>query len=372
MYLQCRMSVLSNKKAIAWKELSAVFKLQPTSRHWSIPVLAALCVGIPLLIGYYFNQFASALTASLAGLVILYMPIHSNLVGTLAKLLICSFGFLVSYGVGITFSFNPIISCIVFGIYSALIHWSVLVSRMKPPGNFFFILLAAMASGIPFRPETIPERIGLLTIGSILTCFLAITFSLFIQKPDIIKETRSILNQVHFRKDADYLESFIVGFFMFSALLTGYLSGMDKPYWIPISCLAVMQGSSTLHIWRRGFYRIIGTVLGMGLCWIILSLFKNQLEICITIIVLQFIIEAIITRNYTIAVIFITPMTILLSEAASPIAQNPTTLITSRLIDVLIGSMLGALGGWMLYHEQLRFRVVKRIRVTRLAIKKRS
>lgn len=361
-----------NKKEFLKQELKEVFKLKPNNRHWSIPVLASLCVGIPMFVGYVMNAFSSALTVSLAGLVILYMPTNSNFVGRMAKLLICSFGFLISFGIGIIFSFNPIISCIVFGVFSAIIHWLSLWLKMNPPGNFFFIMLAALASGIPFNLEKIPEKIGLIAIGTIFACFLALTYSLITRKPDIIKETSGMLKEVHFKKDADYAESFIIGFFMFISLLIGHLYGFNKPYWIPISCLAVMQGATAHHIWRRGFYRVLGTVLGMGLCWIILSTLKDPLGICIAIVILQFIIESTVTRNYALAVVFITPLTILLAEAANPLAQSPTELITSRLIDVLIGSLIGALGGWFVYHEKTRHYVVKKIRITRLAFKKKK
>jgi hypothetical protein len=47
-----------------------------------------------------------------------------------------------------------------------------------------------------------------------------------------------MLKEVHFQNDADYAESFIVGFFIFSSLLIGYLCEFSEPYWIPISCLA--------------------------------------------------------------------------------------------------------------------------------------
>lgn len=365
------MSNSISKKEFIKQELKEVFSLKPNNRHWSVPILASLCVGIPMFVGYRIDAFPSALTVSFASLVILYMPTNSNFVARMAKMLICSFGFLVSYSIGVIFSFNPIISCIAFGVFSAIIHWLSLWLRMGPPGNFFFIMLAALASGAPFNLEEIPKNIGLVTIGVILACFLALGYSLMIRKPDFIKETSGMLNEVLFRKDSDYAESFIVGFFMFSSLLIGHMFGLNKPYWIPISCLAVMQGATTHHIGRRGFYRILGTALGMGFCWIILSTLKNPLGICIAIIILQFIIESIVTRNYTLAVLFITPMTILLAEAANPMAQSPTELITGRLIDVLIGSLIGIIGGWIVYHEKLKHHVVKKIRITRLTLKKK-
>lgn len=360
-----------NKKGFAKQELKEVFNLKPSDRPWSVPLLASLCVGIPLIIGLLYDNFQSALTVSLAGIVILYMPTNSNFVGRMAKLLVCSFGFMVSYGIGITFSFNLIVSCIVFGVFSAIVHWNSLFFKIKPPGNFFFIMITSMASSIPFNAGQIPEKIGLIAMGTILACFLALIYSLIKKKPDLIKETTDMLQVVSVKKYTDYVEAFIVGFFMFCSLLIGHLLELKNPYWIPISCIAVMQGATVHHMWRRGFYRILGTVLGMGLCWIILSTIKHPFLVCLAIVVLQFIIESTITRNYTLAVIFITPMTILLLEAASPIAQNPTELITSRLVDVLIGSLIGAIGGWFVYNEKLRYEAVRRIRITKLAIQKR-
>ncbi len=45
---------------------------------------------------------------------------------------------------------------------------------------------------------------------------------------------------------------------MVVSLAVAFILGFENPYWIPISCLAVMQGSSSRHIWLRAVQRIIG------------------------------------------------------------------------------------------------------------------
>jgi len=358
-------------KELAKQELKRIFSLNPTSRPWSVPLLASMCVGVPLIIGLLIGRFHAALTVSTAGLVILYMPTHSNFIARMAKMLICSFGFMVSYGIGVVFSFNPIVLCIAFGVFSAIVHWISLFFKLSPPGNFFFIMIASAAGNLPFNIEQISEKIGLIAMGTLFACLLALVYSLIKKSPDIVKETTDMLHAVSVKKYTDYVEAFIVGFFMFCSILIGHLLELKNPYWVPISCIAVMQGATAYHIWIRGFYRILGTVLGMGLCWIILSSIKEPLLICLAIAVLQFIIEATVTRNYALAVFFITPLTILLFEAASPIAQNPTELITTRLIDVMIGSLIGAVGGWLMHSEKLRYQAVRRIRIAKIAMQKR-
>ena len=59
-------------------------------------------------------------------------------------------------------------------------------------------------------------------------------------------------------------------------------------------------------------------------------------------------------RNYTLSIIFITPMTTYLAEAASFMNYNPDIIITARLIDIVLGSLFGLLGGAVLHFKPLR------------------
>ena len=94
-------------KILFVSEIKALFELKKTERLWHIPVLASLCVGIPLLVGYYFNRLDYGILACIAGLVILYMP-SATVARRMITLLACSFGFMVSFFIGVCFSFNPI------------------------------------------------------------------------------------------------------------------------------------------------------------------------------------------------------------------------------------------------------------------------
>ena len=149
---------------------------------------------------------------------------------------------------------------------------------------------------------------------------------------------------------------------MFISLELGFLLKINNPYWISVSCLAVMQGATKSHIWQRVIQRIIGTFIGLGLCWIILLLVKKIWIICLVIVILQFILEILVPRNYAVAVIFITPLTILLTEASNPLINNPNMFISIRFFNTLLGSSIGAIGGWVIYHEKIHYNAIQRIR----------
>lgn len=361
-----------NIKKLLIEEINTLFTLTPQRRHWSVPVLAALCIGLPLFIGLWVDQLSDALTISFAGLVILYIPIKSGFISRMSKLLMCSFGFMVSYAIGLLSSFNILISCVTFGLFCGIIHYICLWLKLAPPGNFFFIMLASIGSAVPFNLSLIPYHIGLVAIGTMTACILALIYSLTqIKTTQILGSGENPdLPLMGSRNYTNHIEAFIVAVFMFAAMLTGHLLKIEKPYWIPVSCIAVMQGVTVKHTWRRGLYRIAGTFMGMFFCWIILSVVNNAFVLCLVIVILQYIVEVFVTRNYALAVLFITPLTILLVEAGSPIMKHPTELIAIRMLDVLIGSLIGTIGGWFVHNEKVRHQALKKIRLARIFLRK--
>ena len=357
-----------NVKSWTNNALKSLFELKKTERLWHIPVLASLCAGIPLLIGLYYNKLNYGILSCTAGLVILYLP-STSVANRMITLLACSFGFMVSFAIGVVFSFNPYISSLVFGLFAFSVHWVTNYFKMKPPGSFFFIMIASIASCMPFDLLTIPTKVGLVGMGSMLACILAFFYSLYIVKKHPPKNDTIVIRK---SKYASIIESALTGIFLGGSLLLGHLLKMDNPYWVPISCAAVMQGVTLHHVWQRSFQRILGTFIGLGLARLLLQLHLTPLSICICIFVLQFIIEMLVVRHYGLAVIFITPMTIFLAEAGSALSVNPDTLIGARFLDIALGSIVGAIGGWFVHHEQLRHKAEQRIRKTRVAFLRRG
>jgi uncharacterized membrane protein YccC len=104
----------------------------------------------------------------------------------------------------------------------------------------------------------------------------------------------------------------------------------------------------------------------------LLQFHPTPLSICISIFILQFIVEMLVVRQYGLAVIFITLLTVLLAEAGSAMTLDPNTLIPYRLLDIVIGSIIGAIAGWFIHHEQLRQRATRQLRKTRVAISRKK
>lgn len=347
--------------------LKQLLEFKQTDRKWHLPVLAGLCIGLPVLAGYYTNHLAEGKLVSLAALVILY--IHSaGIASRMITLMACSFGIMVSFSVGVVFSFDPVVAAVVLGLFGIVVHGALYyLNMLRPPGNFFFIMVASIAICMPHNFAAAPQKIGLVGIGTMFSCVMGFVYSLL-----TVKNLPAATNVINIPKNkyVNFVESLTFGLFLCLSLLLAHFLRLENPYWAPTSCAAVMQGPSARHIWQRSVQRILGTLVGLGMTWVILLLQPSLLTICISIILLQTIVEFLVVRNYGIAVVFISVLTIFLAESPERLTAPPNALIVARFYGILIGSLLGAVGGWVLHNEHLRFLATRQIRLTKLALTK--
>jgi uncharacterized membrane protein YccC len=319
-------------------------------RSWGFLALAAISAGLPVFVGAWLGYFSSAVIASIGGLVILYMQ-DTDISRRMMILAVCSFGFAASFSLGILTSFNPWLSAGTLALTVFLVTGTCRFHSMPAPGSFFFILVACMSRTLPFDLALAAERTGILLFGCMGACLLALVYSI---AQVLLKDHRPA--QQHATGDrrvaAIILESAVIALFVGGGYLAALLLKLDNPYWVPISTAAIMQGATFRAIWHRNVHRVIGTVIGMGLAWVIFSLSPNVWELAGLIVLLSFIIEALVTRNYGLAVIFITPLTVIFADSAAA-SVDTERLILARLIDIMLGSVIGYLGGWVIHHPKI-------------------
>ena len=329
-------------------------KLKKVNAPKDLPLLASLSMAVPILIGLLSNNLKLVMTASLAAILVVYFPLKGSFSEKILMLMGCSFGFISVYTIGLVFSFNMVVSVIVFGITAGIIHWMVSHFKLKPPKDFFFVMICSNAISIPHQPiHKIAENIGYMTFGTLSTCLVVFLYCFIVKKKLNLEKT---LNIPHTPQEIrkSIIEAIIFGIFLSIALGIGYFLNLTNPYWVAVACIAVMQGNSTQHVFQRSVQRIVGTLIGVVFCWGILLFAKNPWEICMLIIILQFIVEYLVPRNYGIAMIFITPLTIFLSEAGTLFTKSPFLFAEGRLFNTIIGSLIGIIGGYVVYHEKFR------------------
>ncbi|MWV46399.1 FUSC family protein [Paenibacillus sp. HJL G12] len=134
------------------------------------------------------------------------------------------------------------------------------------------------------------------------------------------------------------------------AAAVAYGFGFHRSYWVPLSCAAVMLGTTAIGTMHRALQRTAGTILGLLAGGALLSLKPEGVYVALAMAVLQFIVELIYLRNYALAVIFITPSTLLIAESNHP-ETAMTYFMSARIVDILVGSAIGLAGILLLWRR---------------------
>lgn len=339
-------------------EVRHLTTVDASSRAWQLPVGATLASGLPLLTGAYAGQMALGLAGSLGGLVFLYLP-NAPMRHRMARIAACSIGLSASYALGLLCQFVPQLMVPVLMLIAMAATMITRHASLGPPGSLLFLMVAALAAFTPAQAAEIPLLVGAIALGSVLACLAAFIFSLSALRS---RELDAMIRPPGPAFDYVVVDSVAIGAFVGMALALAQALELDKPYWVAISCLAVIQESSFRAVWNRQLQRIIGTVLGLGVAFALLQLPMNKWSISVAIMALTLVIEFAVVRHYGLAAMFITPLAILFAEAPTLGHAPVLPLIEARFYDTLLGCIAGLAGGACLHAPEFRRVLGKMIR----------
>ncbi|GEE00326.1 hypothetical protein nbrc107696_07720 [Gordonia spumicola] len=133
-----------------------------------------------------------------------------------------------------------------------------------------------------------------------------------------------------------------------TALVAGsvaVLSGLGRPDWAVLGAVLVLQlGPDRVHGSIRGVQRVIGTIAGVGL-YAILHLLDLQVgPLIVVLAVLNVLIELTVATNYAVAVLFITPLALLMGGPSTPLPDQ----IRERILETSLGVAVALAVLWLL------------------------
>lgn len=141
--------------------------------------------------------------------------------------------------------------------------------------------------------------------------------------------------------------------------LAGFVSlalGVGRPYWALVTAASLYQANLTLT-WGRGVQRVVGNVLGVLLFAAVVPVaHTGEVALVLCCLALNFGAEALMGRNYWLGSVCVTPMALLVTEFAG--FQEPGRLITERIVDTLVGALVGLVAA-VAVPDRRRQRVVR-------------
>ncbi|MET9760638.1 FUSC family protein, partial [Streptomyces sp. NPDC006372] len=124
--------------------------------------------------------------------------------------------------------------------------------------------------------------------------------------------------------------------------LAGYASlalGIGRPYWALVTAASLYQANIALT-WSRAVQRVVGNVVGVLVFAAVVPLAHlgpTALVLCC--LAFSFGAELLISRNYWLGSVCVTPMALLITEFAGQ--QKPGELVTERVVDTVVGVLVG-------------------------------
>lgn len=327
-------------------------KLNRSDRPWEMPLAAALASGLPLCVGAWFGHLDYGMVSSLGGLVFLYLP-STPLYHRMITLMACSFAMSACYTSGLLSHFVPALMMPALVFTAIIANMVCRFYAVGMPGSLFFIMAAAIGAYTPVQIEQVPLMVGLITLGALLATLIAFFYSLHRLR---LKEPLPVQPLPKPTFDFVVFDSVVIGVFVGVSLALAQLFHLEKAYWVPVSCLAVIQGASLKAVWNKQVQRILGTGIGLLVAGALLMLPLDAWRLVGMLMVLTFIVETAVVRHYGFAAIFITPLTILLAEAGTLTLNQgvPLHLIEARFYDTVLGCAVGLVGGICLHSTRFR------------------
>jgi hypothetical protein len=198
-----------------------------------------------------------------------------------------------------------------------------------PPGSLFLVFAFGGCSAAPHTPRDVVPAV-LVTAGSALFAVLVGAVGGLVRGPS----TPPLPLAWHWSwlPVRDAVAVVVAGG-------TAVALGIGHPYWAMVSALAPLGVRGVTGQLGRAVHRVVGTLLGLLPAAALLALDLRGVALVLVIAVLQFVTELLVGRNYGLALLFITPLALLMGQTAHHVPAGG--LILDRGVETVVGSLVG-------------------------------
>lgn len=313
--------------------------------RWPLALQAAIGIAAPIAVSTVLGQAPLGYIAASGAFTVLYAG-SAPVVDRARVLPIIAVSLLLSAALGILVAGNTLvvsIGVVVVATVSAALAFGF---RLGPPGPLFFVLVYGLSAHV-VASGTIDPFVYLAALtGGCLFSYLVALAPLALPRIRRIRARpmRELLPGPAWNADSRMLLLRVVIVAIVGVLL-GLVIDPDRTYWIVGSAVAVIGVAAARRAaFQRGLHRMLGTVVGAGLYVLLALLHPAGIWLALLLGLLQFSIELVVVRHYALALVFITPLVLLLTGAATG-EIGAMDVAAERIVDTVVGAALGAASG---------------------------
>jgi uncharacterized membrane protein YccC len=337
-------------------ELTKVSVLSPFGRHdVDVAVRVGVSVCLPLFTVYAIGRLDLAAYAALGSLTSLYGHAETShrrfetlfvAAITLVATITISAVFAAYHGPSWLLVVALVATVVGGGTLGALMGW-------LPRGEMFFVLALLVLSDIPIAWSELPLAIAAAAGSAALSVLLGVVW-----RPQDDRATLR-LSELHRRaarglasldRRQHYVAVLAAAGGVLLAWLLATMLGVGHPFWAPVTVAALMPALASPEIYRRMAHLVLGTLLGVGLSAVLFSWKPNHLALITIIVLAQMATEVFIRRQYGVALVFLSPLAIGMSNLSRDLPWPP--LLIDRATEASLGASVAfvviLLGRWLL------------------------
>jgi hypothetical protein len=323
------------------------FRIPPGERDHIPAFRIALGVAIPLLVLLGIDRLDLAVYAAFGAFTGIYARFESPRSRT-RRQSIAALVLVICVGIGALLGAADasvwvliVVTSLVSGVGAAV----ALRFRLKPGGSIFFIFATGAVGSIP-DGASVPVAMAIAAASALVSIGLG-AFAHFVgERMPTGQETyvRVGLSPVGKGDLASHALRFTIAPFIAGiagTLLIDVLPLLSHSYWAMVAAVAPITPPRRSTRLKRGLHRVVGTLGGVVVTSFLLSFPIEAWQLVVWVILLQFLAEIFVLRNYSVALLFITPLALLMTQLGHP--QPAAELLTSRAVETVIGVIVGML-----------------------------
>jgi hypothetical protein len=242
--------------------------------------------------------------------------------------------------VGATTALSPDRALLAVPVTACAAAWAAVTSARRgwtPPGPFFVTFAVATCASVPTTATGVAVATAVAGATAVLAVGLGMIEERFFHAPAPAHPARPDPSRP---VGVVRLALRTAGAVLASGLLA-QAGGIGHPYWAMVASVALMSGATVHHQLARGVQRAVGTAIGILPALVLLVLEIPLWAVPLVVAAMQVLVELFVARNYALALVFITPLALVVGDLAYP--QPTATLLGDRLVETIIGVMVGSL-----------------------------
>ncbi|WP_224751994.1 FUSC family protein [Microbacterium helvum] len=323
----------------------SLFRLAPSpAPRWAIGLRAAIAMAVPIALMSLLGHPELGFQAATGAFVALYGT-HLPVIERVRVVPFVAGSLVVAASLGALAGPSQVATLIGLAVVSVAAAAAMFGFRVGPPGPLFVVLVYGLSSHIIASGADASTYLVTVVCGILFSSLVALSpLVLPSRRRAAARPLREILPGPAWSPGARLLLA-RVAIVTVVGIALGLVLDPDRAYWIVGAAIAVIGVAADRRAaYTRGLHRMIGTILGAGVYLLLAPLPLPPLWLALVLGVLQFTIELFVVRNYALALVFITPLVLLLTGAATG-AVDTVAVATERVVDTLVGAALGALSG---------------------------